>query len=110
LLTFYLMGIPISLIAEFFLISRRALRRLIEKYRDGDVRLLLNRPSKGVKKTEDKDLKDRLFAVMHADLPLSFHPAAARVSEFCTPSGAGGATDDRRSWSGLRSRSSVAVR
>jgi transposase/transposase-like protein len=66
LLTFYLMGIPISLIAEFFLVSRRALRRLIEKYRDGDVRLLLNRPSKGVKKTEDKDLKDRLFAVMHA--------------------------------------------
>ena len=65
-LTFYLMGIPISLIAEFFLISRRVLRRTIEKYRDGDVMLLLNRPSKGVKKTEDKDLKDRLFAVMHA--------------------------------------------
>src|SRR5713101_5056763 len=47
---------------------------------------------------------------MSIDLPLNFHPAAVRVSGFCTPSGAGGATDDRRSWSGLRSRSSVAVR
>jgi hypothetical protein len=44
-----------------------------------------------------------------ADLPLNFHPAAIRVSGFCTPSGAGGATGDRRSWSGLRSRSPVAV-
>jgi len=44
------------------------------------------------------------------DLPLSSHPVAVRVSGFCTPSGAGGATDDRRSWSGLRSRWSVAVR
>ena len=44
------------------------------------------------------------------DLPLNFHPAAVRVLRFCTPSGADGATDDRRSWSGLRSRSSVAVR
>ena len=43
------------------------------------------------------------------DLPLKFHPAAVRVSGFCTPSGAGGATGDRRSWSGLRSRSPVAV-
>jgi DNA invertase Pin-like site-specific DNA recombinase len=43
------------------------------------------------------------------DLPPNFHPAAIRVSGFCTPSGAGGATGDRRSWSGLRSRSPVAV-
>jgi hypothetical protein len=43
------------------------------------------------------------------DLPLNFHPAAIRVWGFCTPSGAGGATGDRRSWSGLRSRSPVAV-
>jgi hypothetical protein len=34
------------------------------------------------------------------DLPPNFHPAAVRVSGFCTPSGAGGATGDRRSWSG----------
>ena len=44
------------------------------------------------------------------DLPLNFHPAAIRVSADFTPSGAGGATCDRRSWSGLRSRSHVAVR
>jgi len=43
------------------------------------------------------------------DLPPNFHPAAVRVWGFCTPSGAGGATGDRRSWSGLRSRSPVAV-
>lgn len=65
-LVFYLIGIPISLIAEFFLISRRSVRRTIGKYRDGDVRGLLNRPSKGVKKAEDKVLRDRLFAIMHA--------------------------------------------
>jgi hypothetical protein len=44
------------------------------------------------------------------DLPLNFHPAAIRVSAGFTPSGAGRATGDRRSWSGLRSRSPVAVR
>ena len=49
----------------------------------------------------DRDLRD---------LPLNFHPAAVRVSEFCTPCGAGEATGDRRSWSVLRSRASVAVR
>jgi hypothetical protein len=43
------------------------------------------------------------------DLPPNFHPAAVRVSGVCTPAGAVGATGDRRSWSGLRSRSSVAV-
>jgi hypothetical protein len=43
------------------------------------------------------------------DLPSKFHPAAIRVSGLCTPCGAGGATGDWRSWSGLRSRSSVAV-
>ncbi len=44
------------------------------------------------------------------DLPPKFHPAAVRVLLGCTPTGAGGATGDRRSWSGLRSRSPVAVR
>jgi hypothetical protein len=44
------------------------------------------------------------------DLPLNFHPAAIRVSADFTPSGAGRATCDRRSWSELRSRSDVAVR
>ncbi|MVT55735.1 hypothetical protein GPL17_35625, partial [Bradyrhizobium yuanmingense] len=51
---------------------------------------------------------DHDAGLLSNDLPLDFHPAAVRVSGFCTPSGAGGATDDRRSWSGLRSRSSVA--
>jgi hypothetical protein len=44
-----------------------------------------------------------------ADLPPNSHPAAVRVSGFCTPLGAGRATGDRRSWSGLRSRALVAV-
>ena len=45
-----------------------------------------------------------------ADLPLNFHPAAIRASAGFTPWGAGGATCDRLSWSGLRSRSHVAER
>jgi hypothetical protein len=52
---------------------------------------------------------DSLVKLIQPDLPLNFHPAAVRVSGFCTPCGAGGATGDRRSWSGLRSRSPVAV-
>ena len=44
------------------------------------------------------------------DLPLKFHPAAIRASAWFTPWGAGGATCDRRSWSGLRRRSRVAER
>ena len=37
-LAFYLIGSPIALIAEFLLISRRAILRFIGRYRDGDVR------------------------------------------------------------------------
>jgi SNF2 family DNA or RNA helicase len=44
------------------------------------------------------------------DLLLNFHPTAVRVSGGFTPLDAGGATCDRRSWSGLRSRSHVAWR
>jgi hypothetical protein len=44
------------------------------------------------------------------DLPLNFHPATIRASAGFAPWGAGGATCDRRSWSGLRSRSRVAER
>jgi hypothetical protein len=39
--------------------------------------------------------RDRLFELcgsLIGDLPPNFHPAAIRVSGFCTPSGAGGAT------------------
>jgi hypothetical protein len=43
-------------------------------------------------------------------LLLNFHPTAVRVSGGFTPLDAGGATCDRRSWSGLRSRSHVAWR
>ena len=49
-------------------------------------------------------------ALRNSDLPLNVHPAAIRASAGFTPLGAGGATCDRRSWSGLRSRSHVAGR
>ena len=45
-----------------------------------------------------------------SDLPPNSHPAVIRAFPVDTPSGADGATGDRRSWSGLRSRSPVAVR
>jgi hypothetical protein len=44
------------------------------------------------------------------DLPRNFHPKAIRALAGFTPWGAGGATCDRRSWSGLRSRSRVVER
>ena len=50
-----------------------------------------------------------LSFLAYIDLPLNFHPAAIRASAGFTPWGAGGATCDRRSWSGLRSRSHVAA-
>jgi len=61
----------------------------------------------------DQFANGRRFRVLNivddVDLPPNFHPAAVRVPGGFTPSGAGGATGDRRSWSGLRSRSPVAV-
>jgi hypothetical protein len=47
---------------------------------------------------------------LETDPPPNFHPAAIRVSAGDTPDGADVATGDLRSWSGLRSRSRVAVR
>jgi hypothetical protein len=55
------------------------------------------------------DIQYRSAFCSLSDLPSKFHPAAVRVSGLCTPCGAVGATGDWRSWSGLRSRSSVAV-
>ena len=40
---------------------------------------------------------------VEADLPLVCHPVAIRASACFAPSGAGVATGDLRSWSGLRS-------
>jgi hypothetical protein len=60
---------------------------------------------------ENKSVHDYArMAGVGGDLPLKFHPVAIRVSADFTPSGAGGATSDRRSWSGLRSGSLVAPR
>ncbi len=51
-----------------------------------------------------------MLACFDLDLPPNSHPVAIRACPVDTPSGADGATGDRRSWSGLRSRSPVAVR
>jgi hypothetical protein len=64
-LTYRLMGVQIPLIAEFLIKSQHAIREFIRRYRSGDAIRLLNRPSKSIKKSERKDLKDRLFAIMH---------------------------------------------
>jgi putative transposase len=65
-LTYCLMGIPIPLIAYFVVKSRYKIQKLVQRYRSGDVVALLTRLSKGIKKSERKDLRDRLFAIMHA--------------------------------------------
>jgi hypothetical protein len=51
-----------------------------------------------------------LEAAIAYDLPLNFDPKAIRASAGFTPWGAGGATCDRGSWSGFRSRSRVVER
>jgi transposase len=65
-LTFYLLGIPPLLIAEFLVVSRHAVREFIRRYQKGDVAGLLARPSNKLKIVQRQDLRDRLFAVMHA--------------------------------------------
>ncbi len=70
-LTYFLIGIPIPLIAEFLVRSRHAISELVRKYQSGEVENLLKRPSKGVKKSERKDLRDQLFRIMHAP-PMDF--------------------------------------
>lgn len=56
------------------------------------------------------DYRKAYQELVSSDLPLVCHPAAIRASAGFTPCGVGLATGDRRSWSGLRSRSSVAVK
>ena len=65
-LTFYLLGTPLPLIAEFLVVSRHAVREFIRRYHTGDVAGLLARPSNKLKIVERQDLRDRLFAVMHS--------------------------------------------
>jgi len=64
-LTFYLLGNPLPLIAEFLVVSKHAVREFIRRYQEGDVAGLLARPSNKLKIAERQDLRDRLFAVMH---------------------------------------------
>ena len=67
-------------------------------------------PGAGGRREVEGEALDAGVGIMIGDLPLKFHPAATRVPGFDTPEGADVATGDRRSWSGLRSRSPVAVR
>ena len=64
-ITFHLMRIPLPLIARFLSFSEHAVRELIRRYNSGDAAILFVRPSNTVKKVERKDLRDRLFAIMH---------------------------------------------
>jgi transposase len=65
-ITFYMLGIPPPLIAEFLTLSQHAVRELVRKHQEGGTKLILTRPSNRTKKAERQDLRDRLFAVMHA--------------------------------------------
>ena len=54
-----------------------------------------------------KNNANRVNCSFSVDLPLNFHPAAVRAWAGFTPCGAGEASCERRSWSGLRSRSGL---
>ncbi len=73
-------------------------------------KIFVRKEHEGVSQDEIIALFQQLRRFGAIDLPLNFHPTAIRVPFVVTPEGADGATGDRRSWSGLRSRSSVAVR
>jgi len=64
-ITFHLLGIHPSTVADFFRLSARTVRDFIRQYSDGDIDWLFGRKSKP-KKFEDSGLRDRLFAVMHS--------------------------------------------
>jgi transposase len=64
-ITFHLMGISLPLIASFLSFSEHAVREFIRRYHGGDAATLFVRTSKTVKKAERKDLRDRLFALIH---------------------------------------------
>jgi transposase len=65
-ITFHLMGISSPLIARFLNCSEHAIREFVRRYQGGKAAILFARQSKRVKKAERKDLRDRLFAIMHA--------------------------------------------
>jgi hypothetical protein len=60
--------------------------------------------------SRSRSLSARITSYRDDDLPLNLHPRAIRASAGFEPWGAGGATCDRRSWSGLRRRSRVVGR
>jgi transposase len=64
-LTFHLLGIKQSTIAEFLLYSRRTVRKLIACFTNDDCCSLFGRQKCRAKKCERRDLKERLFALMH---------------------------------------------
>jgi transposase len=70
-LTFHLLGIPNKTISEFFGYSRYGVRRFVRRFKRNEFDQLFGRPRAREKKHERKDLKDRLFSVMHAP-PASF--------------------------------------
>jgi len=65
-LTFHLLGVSVPHIAEFLVLSQHETKKLIRRFRYGHISKLLVRTFKGVRKAERKDLRDRLFAIMHA--------------------------------------------
>jgi transposase len=65
-ITFHMLGIPRALIAEFSMFSQHAVRALVRHFQKDGAREVLVRPSNRIKKAERQDVRDRLFAIMHA--------------------------------------------
>jgi transposase len=64
-LTFALVGIQPSLVAEFMSITPHQVRRLLRRLRRGEYDQLFT-PNRGPYKHEDKEIRDCLFEVLHA--------------------------------------------
>ena len=64
--TFHLLGVEQSTIAEFLLYSRHTVRRFIVRFKHQHFASLFGIRTSRVKKFQRSDLKDRLFSLMHS--------------------------------------------
>jgi len=62
---FYLYGIGLPMIAQFLFVSKKAIKRYIQKYEMQGVDALLDRNNETLKISEDLELREQLLSIIH---------------------------------------------